>query len=100
MLSLTSRREHATFTGRRIRMQTQRRPFHETIMDAIAQVNSSDELNLIATLIMATKIPKGHNEITTAWNQRLQEMGRARHEDRGVPRDLLEQKQEAAQEGE
>ncbi|MBI2097598.1 MAG: hypothetical protein HYT46_01540 [Candidatus Vogelbacteria bacterium] len=75
--------------------QTELRPFHETVVEAIARVNSYDELNSIANLIKATKIPKGHDEIVMAWDQRLQGMGCGKHEDRGVPANLLAQKQAA-----
>ncbi len=76
--------------------QAAKRPFHETIVDAITTINSYDELNLMARLIKATKIPKGHDEITTAWNQRMKEMGLSSYQDRGVPASLLEQKQASA----
>jgi len=73
----------------------QRRPFHESIVDAIHWVDNFGELNLIAKLIKETKIPKDHDKITAAWNRQLQEMGLDDRKDRGVLADLFEQKQEA-----
>lgn len=72
-----------------------KRPFHETIVDAIRGA-SSEELEFLATLIKATDIPKGHDEIIAAWDQRRKGMCWG-DEDLGVPADLLEQKQEAAE---
>lgn len=73
-----------------------RRPFHETIVEAIHRASSGDELQCLAMLIKETKVPKGHEEIIVAWNQRRQEMAWG-NADLGVPADLLEQKQEAAE---
>ncbi|MFH1112004.1 MAG: hypothetical protein V1712_02950 [Patescibacteria group bacterium] len=78
--------------------KTKRRPFHETIIDAIrnaSSLKSNDPLMCLAKLIKETEIPKGHDEIIAAWNQRLPELWSG--EDFGVPADLLEQKQEAAE---
>ena len=75
--------------------QEVKRPFHETIVEAIRRA-SSNELQCLATLIRETKVPKGHDEIIAAWNQRRQEIAWG-DEDLGVPTDLLEQKQEAAE---
>ena len=75
--------------------QTGKRPFHETIVDAIRRADGH-EFQCLAMLIKATKIPKGHDEIIVAWNQRRQEMVWG-DEDLGVPADLLKQKQEAAE---
>ena len=71
-----------------------KRSFHETIIEAIRRASTSD-LECLAALIKATKIPKGHDEIIAAWNQRRQEMAWG-DVDLGVPADLFEQKQEAA----
>ena len=71
----------------------QRRPFHETIIEAIRHA-SSNEMVCLAELIKATKIPKGHEEIIVAWMQRLQEIGYPNF-NLDVTADLLEQKQEA-----
>jgi len=49
----------------------QLRPFHETIVDAINQTSSLQELKCLGKLIEATKIPKGYEEILMAF------MGRA-----------------------
>ena len=48
---------------------TERRPFHETIVDAIRRV-SVYNLPLLADLIRETKIPKGHDEIIAAWKEK------------------------------
>ena len=74
-----------------------KRPFHETIVDAIGRANTYGELQLLAQLIKATKVPKNHDEIIAAWKQRWQVMGwRQGDLDLGVSANLLEQKQEAA----
>lgn len=77
--------------------KAERRPFHETIVDAINRAASSAELAVLAPLIKGTKIPKGHDEIIAAWNDRLNLLGGTRRHDYNVPADLLEQKQEAAE---
>ena len=51
----------------------QRRPFHETIVDAIHSASESD-LKCLAKLIRETKIPKDHDAIITSWRQRLREL--------------------------
>ncbi|MBI2482262.1 MAG: hypothetical protein HYV76_01730 [Candidatus Vogelbacteria bacterium] len=71
--------------------QVATRPFHETILEAIRQA-SSTELKCLATLIKATKVPKGHDEIVAVWNERRKAMCWD-DEDLGVPANLLEQKQ-------
>ncbi len=84
---------------RKIRMQTTeqvaKRPFHETIVEAIRHASISD-LQCLAVLIKATKIPAGHDEIIAAWNKAAWP-GHTLHDDYGVPADLLEQKQEATE---
>ena len=67
------------------------RPFHETIVEAIRRASDTDLLCL-ATLIKATKVPKGHNEIISAWNERRKALCWG-DEDFDVPVSLLEQKQ-------
>ena len=67
------------------------RPFHETIIEAISRASSA-ELVALATLIKITKLPKGHDEIITAWNDRRKKMLWG-DTDLGVPANLLEQKQ-------
>ncbi|MFA6273510.1 MAG: hypothetical protein WC673_03440 [Candidatus Paceibacterota bacterium] len=75
--------------------KTTKRPFHETIIDAIHSASSND-LRCLATLIKATKIPKNHDEIIAAWKQQREDVGWD-NEELGVSADLLEQKQEAAE---
>lgn len=76
--------------------QVTRRPFHETIVDAIKRAHVI-ELQPLALLIVDTKIPKNHDAILAAWEQRLKEVGWD-PKDTSVPAVLLEQKQEAAEE--
>jgi len=75
--------------------KTVKRPFHETIIDAIHSASSND-LRCLATLIKATGVPKNHDEIIVAWKRRREEVGWD-NEEFGVSADLLEQKQEAAE---
>jgi hypothetical protein len=42
------------------------KPFHESIVDAIGEASSTD-LHCLGRLIKATAIPKGHDQILTAW---------------------------------
>lgn len=70
-----------------------RRPFHETIIDVIRSAYYS-EMECLSVLIKRTKIPKGHDEIIAAWNQRAREVGSIDNAF-GVSTDLLEQKEEA-----
>lgn len=72
-----------------------RRPFHETIVDAINWAFTHSEMAGLADLIKATSIPKNHDEIIAAWEKRKSEMRSMQQEDFGVPADLFEQKQEA-----
>lgn len=72
---------------------TEKKPFHETIVEAIRRA-SSVELGCLATLIKATKIPKNHDAIIAAWNERRQAIcwgGNDLH----LLADLLGQKREA-----
>lgn len=75
--------------------QKKRRPFHETIVDAIDNANSSNEMFCLANLIKATEIPEGHGKIIAAWKKQMQEIYIG-DDDLGVPADLLEQKKAAA----
>ncbi len=68
-----------------------RRPFHETIVEAISRA-PSDDLACLAKLIIATKVPKGHDEIITAWKKRTVFF----IDTFGVSASLLEQKQASA----
>ena len=78
-------------------VQTARRPFHESIIQAIHWASSEELRYCVARIIKMTKIPKGHDEIIEAWNQRRRELNWSDNEDLGVPADLLEQKREAAE---
>ena len=80
--------------------KAERRPFHETIVDAIRSTNYHNELGCLIRLISVTKIPKGHDEIIAA----LEEKCRTIYHDgwesavAGVKTGLLEQKAEAERE--
>jgi len=76
-------------------LEKKKRPFHESIVDAISTASSA-ELESLATLIKATKIPKGHDEIVEVWKKRTGEM--CMGDDLGVPADILGQKQVADRE--
>ena len=74
----------------------QRRPFHETIVEAIGRASLYDEQYLLGWLIRQTKIPKGHDEIIEAWKKKRMGLGLSPGFDFAVVDDLLEQKKEAA----
>ncbi len=46
-----------------------RRPFHETIVDAIKGTLNTGEMECLGRLINMTKIPKNHEMISDAWEQ-------------------------------
>lgn len=71
--------------------QTATRPFHEIVVSAIRQA-SGPELEFLAALIKATKVPKGHDEIIAAWNERRNALYWGT-EDLGVPASLRAQAQ-------
>jgi hypothetical protein len=43
--------------------KVEHRPFHETIIDAVNTCENIHELEGLASLVKATKIPKNHDEI-------------------------------------
>ena len=49
-----------------MKVATETRPFHETIVEAIQRCASGSEIMSLAQLIEATTIPKGHDEIIAA----------------------------------
>ncbi|MEI6835359.1 MAG: hypothetical protein WCK59_00865 [Candidatus Falkowbacteria bacterium] len=51
----------------------EKKPFHESIVYAIASANVSD-LNCLALLIKSTKIPAGHEKIVTAWQKKIADL--------------------------
>lgn len=67
----------------------QRRPFHESVVDAIKR-SYRVELHHLALLIKETSIPRGHDEVIAAWRK-------ASDADDlyGVVTNLLKQKEEA-----
>lgn len=74
-----------------------RRPFHETIVDALLHLSDEDQLDSMGLLILMTKIPKNHDAIITAWQGALKRFGGL--DLLGVVDDLLLQKKEAEAEG-
>jgi hypothetical protein len=74
------------------------KPFHESIIDAINNVDPDDatyhtRLHLLANVILSTKIPKDHDEIIAAWQAKA---ARFRlNEDLGVVESLMVQKRAA-----
>jgi len=49
-------------------------PFYMSIIYAIRNASSASEMKLLAMLIKATKIRKGHYRIIAEWKRRLQEI--------------------------
>lgn len=78
-----------------------RRPFHETIVDAIRRCSypSTGEITRLLRLIEETKIPKGHDEIIAAIDAFFKFPGADKwaREIREVKESILEQKRAAAQ---
>jgi hypothetical protein len=56
------------------------KPFHEAIVGVIQGADALD-LRVIGDVIVATKVPKGHDEIIDAWTSRV---GHASDSDRVV----------------
>ncbi len=54
------------------------KPFHESVVDAIAAAITHDDFAMLARMIMSTKIPKNHKVIIEAWRASSIEAG---HED-------------------
>lgn len=80
---------------------TARRPFHETIVDAIRHCSSpsTGEIIRLFRLIEETKIPKGHDEIIAAIDSYFNFPGANKwsREIREMKESILEQKKAAAQ---
>lgn len=72
------------------------RPFHENVVDAILQA-STDNLKLLGSILLSTKIPKNHDQIIRVWQERLKAMCWGDGEALGVAEKLLEEKKSAAQ---
>ena len=70
-------------------MGAERKPFHESVVDAIRNASLRSEMRLLATLIRSTNIPRGHEEIAAAWKERC---GCLSMEDPGVLGDLEDQR--------
>jgi hypothetical protein len=64
------------------------RPFHETIVKAIRKCVTRDEFDIVADLIKATKIPKNHDKISSAWRSTCKQRGLP---DMGVSDSLVDQ---------
>jgi hypothetical protein len=55
----------------------EKKPFHESILDTIKNLKSTssvEELELVEALLVATKIPKGHDEIIAAMTEKTREV--------------------------
>ncbi len=75
--------------------QTVTRPFHESIVDALRKARGDRELSPLLYLLRMTKIPKNHDAIIAAWDERRREMGWLGSDYDRVTEGLLQQKQEA-----
>jgi hypothetical protein len=53
----------------------ERKPFHESIVDAIHRAKAPTDLAALGQLIHESKIPKGHDEIAAAWIGKSGELG-------------------------
>jgi len=71
--------------------ETARKPFHESIVEAIRMASSMD-LTFIGVVLMATVIPQGHDEIAGAWMKRCAEMRWHPANTALVAHDILQQK--------
>jgi len=73
-----------------------RRPFHESIVGAIMNAATIDQMRLLDNLINQTKIPKGHDEIARVWREKMQLWSTLEESlANGVPDCLENQKREA-----
>ena len=73
---------------------SQRRPCHETIVDAIGRVLHLDELENLGKWLKETDIPAGHDAIIAAWERQRWNLGLCVNDE--IVADLREQKEEAA----
>ena len=64
-----------------------KKPFHESIVLAIALANK-EQLIFLADMIKGTKIPKDHIKIADVWRQKVKEFGM--EDDLGVPASILD----------
>ena len=48
------------------------KPFHESILGALEEVNSPKVMIALGSLIKETKIPKGHDAVISAWVMAMQ----------------------------
>jgi len=55
--------------------KTERKPFHESVVDAIAKAKTPDVLNALGELITDTKIPRGHDAIFEAFRVKAMAFG-------------------------
>lgn len=69
-----------------------RRPFHEVVVDVINRASTMNEMRLLEELLMEVQIPKGHDAIITAWQDKE---GRIGWNLEPLVADLLLQKREA-----
>lgn len=68
------------------------KPFHESIVEAINDAPDVAALNTLGALILGTKIPKNHDAIIEAWEQRAEAL---RYNNPVIPMAIREQAQAA-----
>ena len=72
-----------------------RRPFHETIVQAIRLVSCPDEMDTISFLIHETKIPQNHDKIIEAWKMKVRALASIAIDESDTIQVLEEQRREA-----
>ena len=76
--------------------QKERRPFHETIVEAIKNSVGND-VPILIELLRATKIPRGHDEIIVAVKEQWGHLGYWAQEVADIVANLSKQKEETEQ---
>ena len=70
------------------------KPFHEAVVETIFCC-PRPKLEFLASIITATKIPRNHDYIISAWQTRAEEMGWDEEDNYGVIAHVLAQKEES-----
>ena len=71
-----------------------KKPFHESIVEAISGA-SAGEMRILASLLRQTKVPNNHDQIIQAWTNRRRDLDLNDGFDQGLVEGLLEEKVEA-----
>ena len=71
-------------------MDRSRKPFHQSIVDAIERAKTAAEMNTLGQLILETGVPKEQDNVAAAWRDKLDLLGLS--DDLGVAADVLSQK--------